>query len=62
MPGWSEAQARHREPSSSSPPLLAGRLIYAVRQAAAWGQRRVGIYGSGSIEPTEDHTDKKGRL
>lgn len=43
VPGWSEAQAQHRISQQLLPPA-GGRLIYAVRQAAAWGQRRVGIW------------------
>ena len=42
-PGWSEAQAQHRISQQLLPPA-GGRLIYAVRQAAAWGQRGVRIW------------------
>ena len=40
-PGWNEAQAQHR---GQLLPSAGGRLIYAVRESAAWGPRGVRIW------------------
>ena len=58
-PGWSEAQAQHRISQQLLPPA-GGRLIYAVRQAAAWGQRGVRIWERKHENRLRIPTDKKG--
>ncbi|CAI9176585.1 unnamed protein product [Rangifer tarandus platyrhynchus] len=42
-PGWSEAQAQHRI-SQQLLPSAGGRLIYSVRESAAWGPRGVRVW------------------
>jgi hypothetical protein len=51
-PDWNEAQAQHRI-SQQLLPSAGGRLIYVVREAAAWGQRGVRIWEPEALERTE---------
>lgn len=58
-PGWSEAQAQHRI-SQQLLPSAGGRLIYAVRQSAAWGPRGVRIWERKHYNRLRIPIDKKG--